>query len=88
MARIHKVLEEMGTRHKRRDNGEPNRLYYYEGQMAGENLMSALRTSLKWAKIKQKDPRAIQKAKQAARPCGRIPGVNDIPREKKQKPAL
>lgn len=88
MARIHKVLEEMGTRHKRTDNGEPNRLYYYNEQKAGEELMSALRTDLRWAKEKQNDPRAKQKAKQDARPYGRIPGVNDIPKPKKNKPEL
>lgn len=55
----------------------------------GPRFLKELQWHLKNEKEKTRpDPRIAQKSKQDARPFGRIPGVNDIRREKKPKPAL
>ena len=60
---------------------------YYSAAKPGEVVAKALRSELSY--IKDREARKTQKEKQASRPYGRIPGVNDIPRpNKKPKPAL
>lgn len=75
-SRIHKVIEEIRT----------SKYISCEVESAGEKMMLTLRRAL--AGVKNSQNRAKQKEKRATKPFGRIPGVNDIPREKKNKPAL